>query len=159
MHIAYLLTGGNSGNREEFLRQARVALGEQNEVLAASAVYQTAAWGKEDQPDFYNQALLLQTGLEPAQLLEHVLAIEQRLGRTRAIKYGPRSIDIDILFYDEEVIDEPHLVIPHPQLAHRRFALQCLADIAPNLVHPLLNRSIAQLLQDCADPLPVHRLT
>lgn len=159
MHIAYLLTGGNSGNREEYLGQARAALGEQNVLLAASALYQTAAWGKEDQPDFYNQALKIQTVLEPVQLLEHVLAIEQRLGRTREIRYGPRTIDIDILFYDGAVIHEPHLVIPHPQIEHRRFALQCLADIAPALVHPRLNRSITQLLQDCADPLPVHRLT
>ena len=159
MHIAYLLTGGNRGNREDYLQEALAAIQKEAVLLAASAIYQTAAWGKNDQPDFLNQALKIQTTLSPGDLLRCVLRIEQSLGRTRDIKYGPRTIDIDILFYDDRVVEEPNLVIPHPQLHNRRFALQCLADIAPALVHPVLSKTISQLLEDCPDPLQVHKLT
>jgi 2-amino-4-hydroxy-6-hydroxymethyldihydropteridine diphosphokinase len=159
MHIAYLLTGGNRGNREDYLGEALTALQKENVLLAASAIYQTAAWGKEDQPDFLNQAIKIGTHLTPANLLRQVLDIELRLGRTRDIKYGPRSIDIDILFYDDWVIEEPSLVVPHPHLQNRRFALQCLADIAPEHVHPRFGKTIRQLLEDCNDPLQVHKWT
>ncbi len=159
MHIAYLLTGGNSGNREDYLAQALAALQKEQVVLAASTIYQTAAWGKEDQPDFLNQAIKISTHFTPVQLLHHVLDIEHKLGRTRDIRYGPRSIDIDILFYDDRVIEEPGLVVPHPHLHNRRFALQCLADLAPGHVHPVFGKTIGQLLAECDDPLEVHKLT
>jgi 2-amino-4-hydroxy-6-hydroxymethyldihydropteridine diphosphokinase len=159
MHIAYLLTGGNSGNRQDYLGKALAALQKENVLLAASAIYQTAAWGKEDQPDFLNQAVKIHTLLRPTDLLHHVLDIEHSLGRTRDIKYGPRSIDIDILFYDDRTIEEPNLVVPHPYLQDRRFALECLAEIAPEHVHPVFGKTIRQLLEECSDPLPVHRLT
>ena len=159
MHIAYLLTGGNSGNREDYLNKALEALQKEHVQLAASAIYQTAAWGKEDQPHFLNQAIKIQTVLTPIDLLHHVLDIEHSLGRTRDIKYGPRSIDIDILFYDDCIIEEPGLVVPHPHIQNRRFARQCLADIAPGHLHPVFGKTIEQLLEDCSDPLRVHKLT
>lgn len=157
LHTVYLLLGGNLGNRVALLAAAREALAaEAGSVTAASPLFETAAWGLEDQPSFLNQALELRTPLAPQALLRVALSVEAALGRARQERYGPRTIDIDILLYDDAVIDEPGLQVPHPQLPARRFALTCLAALAPGKVHPLLGRSIAQLLASCPDPLPVH---
>lgn len=159
MHKAYLLTGSNLGNRIAYLQQA-IQLIEQycGNVMSVSSFYQTAAWGLTDQPDFYNQALLLHTTLEPAILMQTLLNIEAQIGRRRSIKMGPRIIDIDILLIDDKVINTPLLTVPHPYLAERRFALLPLAEIAPGAMHPVLQKPVAELLEACPDTLDVHKI-
>lgn len=159
MNKAYLLIGGNTGNRQLYLQQARnqVAL-QAGTIVSASQIYETAAWGKTDQDAFLNQALMIETSHPPQQLLEILLAIELDLGRLRNEKYGPRTLDIDILLYDDMIWNTNTLVLPHPALPQRRFALQPLAEIAPQLEHPLLKKDIQTILSECDDPLEVHVL-
>ena len=159
MNRTYLLIGGNVGDRHKNLEQATQII-ELNagKVLERSALYETAAWGKEDQPAFLNQVLHLETGLQPDVLLQVLLQAEQDMGRKRMEKYGPRTIDIDILLYNDLVLDTDQLVIPHPQLQLRRFALMPLAEIAPREIHPKLKKSIDELLLDCPDKLSVKKL-
>ena len=159
MQNAYLLTGGNKGDREKYLTRAVEALGYRCGTIAAvSALYETEAWGLSDQPAYMNQAIHLKTRLSAEALLEAILKIEKDLGRVRDVKYGPRTIDIDILFYGQEVISQPGLVVPHPHLQDRRFALECLNDIAPALKHPVLHKTVSTLLQECTDSLTVYKL-
>lgn len=158
MNVSYILTGSNLGNREEYLLDAKNAIAETAGAIASNSfIYETAAWGLENQPSFLNQALKIHTILSAQNLLYSLLKIEKDLGRIRDEKYGPRFIDIDILFFNKEVIKEKGLTIPHPQLHKRRFALQCLNDIAPTFVHPGLHKNINQLLLECKDALPVNR--
>jgi 2-amino-4-hydroxy-6-hydroxymethyldihydropteridine diphosphokinase len=158
MNLAFLLTGGNLGSRAENLERAKnqVAL-LAGRLLASSELYETAAWGKQDQPDYLNQVLLVETALSPSDLLTIILEIEKSLGRVRMEKYDARLIDIDILFYNEEQLQLPHLVIPHPLLHTRRFVLEPLCEIAPNFVHPVFKRTITELLAACNDPLYVKK--
>jgi len=159
MNKAYLLTGGNLGDRESTLRTAREQIEAQCGVIrAASSLYETAAWGNNDQPAFLNQALELETGLSPRQLLRRVLKIEKQMGRVREEKYGPRIIDIDILLFNDEIHRYPLLKLPHPELPNRRFALTPLAEIAPELIHPVLHQTIAAMLASCQDTLPVKKM-
>jgi 2-amino-4-hydroxy-6-hydroxymethyldihydropteridine diphosphokinase len=159
MNLAYILTGGNLGDRAENLRQARTAIGQQcGPVTSASALYETEAWGLKDQAAFLNQALELRTEMGAKALLDTLLSIELSLGRVRDVKYGPRIIDIDILFFNHEVIELPGLSVPHPQLHLRRFALEALAEIAPGYIHPVFNKSVSQLLAECTDTLAVNKL-
>ena len=159
MNDAYLLTGGNRGDRLSFLTRAKQAIQQQcGEVLQASSIYETAAWGKEDQEAFLNQVLHIRTVLTAEALLEKILSIEKDMGRERDLRYGPRFIDIDILFFNEEVIDIPGLRIPHPQMQHRRFVLTPLAEIAAGKMHPLLLQDVSALLAACTDPLAVNKI-
>ncbi len=159
MNTAYLLIGGNLGNRADNLKRCIAAIQKECGVVSRqSGVYETAAWGKTNQPSFYNQALELQTEMEPAGLLEHLLAIELQMGRTRTEKMGPRIIDIDILLFNQLVISSQHLQVPHPYLPQRRFALVPLQEIAPRLVHPILEKTITSLLAECKDGLDVHKI-
>ena len=132
MNTIYLLLGSNEGDRKNWLRQAVDALNAKaGEVVQLSALYETAAWGLEDQPDFLNQAVQVNTLLDSRQLLEVVQSIEQDLGRQRVVKWGQRTLDIDILFFNREMIDNPELKVPHPHLQERRFALQHCWTNAP----------------------------
>jgi len=159
MHTAYLLTGSNLGDRVSYLQQAYRLIEQYCGTMAASSsFYQTAAWGLTDQPDFYNQALALLTNLQPGELMQQLLDIEHIIGRKRSIKMGPRIIDIDILLLDEVIINTELLTVPHPFLHERRFALLPLAEIAPQAWHPVLRKTVQQLLDDCTDPLDVHKL-
>ena len=126
-------------------------------ILKQSSVYQTAAWGITAQPDFLNMVILLETVLSPTELLTAILKIETTLGRHRDVKWGPRIIDIDILFYNNDIVNTPELIIPHPFLHERKFTLTPLAEIAPMYVHPLLNKTMIALLHDCDDKLEVHK--
>jgi 2-amino-4-hydroxy-6-hydroxymethyldihydropteridine diphosphokinase len=157
MNDAYLLTGSNLGNREEFLATARALINERCGTIArASSLYETAPWGKSDQPAFLNQALQIQTDLNAKQLMRCVLKIEKLMGRTRGEKYGPRIIDIDILLFDNEQYDYPFLKIPHPEMQNRRFALLPLVEIAPLVKHPVFDKTITELLAACDDELEVR---
>lgn len=159
MYTAYLLTGSNLGERINYLDKAKQLIQQQcGAIVAASSFYQTAAWGYTDQPDFYNQALALQTTLAPEMLMQTLLNIELAIGRKRDIKMGPRIIDIDILLLGDEVINTGLLTVPHPFLAQRRFALMPLDEIAPKAVHPVLHKTVSQLLADCPDTLDVHKI-
>ncbi|RZK24503.1 MAG: 2-amino-4-hydroxy-6-hydroxymethyldihydropteridine diphosphokinase [Hymenobacter sp.] len=155
--LAYLLLGSNLGDRAAHLRQARQALAATaGELVATSSLYETAAWGLEDQPAFLNQALAVRTALSAPALLAACLAAEQQAGRERHQRWSARTLDVDILLYGQEIIATPTLTIPHPALPARRFALLPLTQIAPQLVHPQLQRTVAELLATCPDPLPVQ---
>ncbi|HEY1202090.1 MAG TPA: 2-amino-4-hydroxy-6-hydroxymethyldihydropteridine diphosphokinase [Niastella sp.] len=156
MNKVFLLIGGNMGDRLQNLHQAISLLSAVvGPVIQQSAVYETAAWGKTDQPAFLNQALLLTSRLSARELIVTVLSVEEEMGRHRTEKFGPRVIDIDIMFYNEDVINEPHLIIPHPQMQNRRFALVPLNELAHQMVHPVLNKTLEELLLECKDELPV----
>jgi len=143
--LIYLGLGTNLGDRARNLHAAQAALPPQVEVLRASRVYETAPWGYSDQPRYLNQALQARTGLAPLDLLAYVKVIEARLGRKPSFRFGPRLIDIDILFYGDQVIDLPELIVPHPRLPERAFMLVPLAELKPGLRHPLLGLTVSQL--------------
>lgn len=154
-----LLLGSNLGDKRDMLERAVQAIGLQvGQVYRSSGLYETDAWGLEDQPSYYNQVLWVRTSLQPMQVLEATQAIEQQLGRERRIKWGARIIDIDILYHGSQVSEHPRLRLPHPFLHERRFTLVPLAEVAPRWVHPLLGLDSLQLLQQCADPLSVRAL-
>jgi 2-amino-4-hydroxy-6-hydroxymethyldihydropteridine diphosphokinase len=158
-HITFLLLGTNQGDRKKNLTFARNAIElSVGPILKASFLYQTAAWGKTDQPDFLNQALEVETLLSPEEVLVEILGIEQTMGRRREEKWGERIMDIDILLYENEIQHSPQLTIPHPELPNRRFALEPLAEIARDIIHPVFHQKIQEMLERCIDPLPVHRL-
>ncbi|MDB5203619.1 MAG: sulD [Ferruginibacter sp.] len=159
MNRAYLLLGGNLGNPEKNLAFARKFIADAAGTISReSCLYQTAAWGDQDQPDFLNQVLLLQTSLSAEALLAKLLAIEHQLGRVRTQKNAARIIDIDILYFNGEVIHQPNLTIPHPAIAERRFALVPLVEISPDYVHPVLLETNSELLEKCTDQLDVKKI-
>lgn len=160
MHTAYLLIGGNLGDRFQNLQRA-LELIEENcgDIIAISSVYETAAWGVTDQPAFLNQAVVLDTELSPPDLMTNLLEIENKMGRLRHQKMGPRTIDIDILLMDDTVMNSDHLTIPHPSLHRRRFALVPLEEVAANIMHPVKNKTISELLTDCPDSLAVNKIS
>ena len=146
LQMVYLLLGSNLGNRKEILDKAiKLLCQEVGVIISQSKNYETTPWGVTNQPDFLNLAVSIQTRLEPLQILEITQSIENQLGRVRKEKWGARLIDIDILFYGNEIIDEPNLKIPHPLLQERDFALSPMAEIAPNFVHPILGETVLEL--------------
>jgi 2-amino-4-hydroxy-6-hydroxymethyldihydropteridine diphosphokinase len=160
MYITYLLLGSNLGNRKKYIASAISEIeAKLGSVSQRSSLYQTASWGKHNQPDFLNQVIELKTSLKPKELLSGILSIETGLGRKRIEKWGSRTIDIDILLYEDQIVNEPELNIPHPYLALRRFCLMPLCEIAPELPHPLLKKSIQELLLELSDDLFVKRLS
>jgi 2-amino-4-hydroxy-6-hydroxymethyldihydropteridine diphosphokinase len=159
MHKAYLLVGGNVGNRQKYLQEAGEFIGKRaGKVLECSAIYETAAWGKTDQASFLNQVLAIETALTASGLMTELLQIEEKIGRKRGDRYGPRIIDIDILLFDKEVHNSEHIKIPHPEMTRRRFALVPLAEIAPQILHPISGKTIKQLLEECPDSLSVQKI-
>lgn len=148
-HIVYLALGSNLGNRPANLNTAIAALPPQMEMKAKSRVYETPPWGYADQEKFLNQVLKVTTYLEPEPLLKHLKRLEVALGRETTFQNGPRVIDIDILFYDDLVVESALVTIPHPRLHERGFVLMPLMDIAPDLVHPVKQQSVRELLAFC----------
>lgn len=158
MNTAYLLTGGNLGNRENNLSLAHDYIEEYcGKVIQQSSVYETAAWGPVNQPAYLNQVLQVETHFKAPELMQTLLRIEKDLGRHREERYGARTIDIDILFFNNETIDQEDLIIPHPRLYTRRFVLIPLNEIASELVHPILQLTVSDLLKLCHDPLDVKK--
>ena len=148
----YLSLGSNVGNRFDHLEKALARLN--NEVgitLVISHVYETEAWGKTDQPSFLNQIVGISTTKKPQDLLKVLQEIEDSMGRERKIKWGPRTLDLDILFYNDQIINELGLVIPHPEIQNRRFILKPLNEVAPELIHPIIGKSIEELYKSCSD--------
>jgi 2-amino-4-hydroxy-6-hydroxymethyldihydropteridine diphosphokinase len=159
MNKAYLLTGGNEGDRFLHMQEARANIELIcGQLLQVSSLYETAPWGKTDQPDFLNQIILIDTKLSPEELLHAILSIEEMGGRKRTVKNAPRTIDIDILFYNELILEKPGLSIPHPRIADRRFVLVPLNEISPGFIHPVIGKTIHQLLLECKDELGVKKI-
>jgi len=158
--VAYLLLGGNLGKRQKNLEKAIVMLDQQaGQILAKSSVYETAAWGKTDQPAFLNQAVAISTQYGALELLDKALDIEQQLGRIRLEKWGERLIDIDLILFGDQVVNiENRLQIPHPHMQNRKFVMEPLAEIAPDVIHPVLNRSMRDMLENLSDELQVSKL-
>lgn len=147
-HVVFLALGSNMGNRLANLKAAISNLTPQMAVKNRSSVYETPPWGFTEQARFLNQVVMVKTYLKPQALLDHLKRLETALGRVPNFQNGPRLIDIDILFYDDLVLDTPPLVIPHPRLHDRAFVLVPLAEIAPDFVHPVLVRPIHKLLDN-----------
>jgi 2-amino-4-hydroxy-6-hydroxymethyldihydropteridine diphosphokinase len=157
---AYILLGTNLGDRFHLLHAAidliRTEIGS---LISISSIYETAPWGVLDQPSFLNQVIAVSTHLIPAELLQVSLHIEQKLGRVRHEKWGARLIDIDMLYYEQEIILSDDLIVPHPRLHERRFTLAPLAEIAPHFLHPILNKTNEELLLICGDSSDVQRIS
>ena len=146
-------------DRVGYFKQAKALICQNlGEIKKESSIYETAAWGKSAQPDFLNQVLLIETNLAAPILMNEILMIEQKMGRIRNEKYSQRIIDIDILFYNNEIWEKPELKIPHSEIANRRFVLEPMNEIAPQLTHPILKKNIKQLLMDSKDQLNVKKI-
>jgi 2-amino-4-hydroxy-6-hydroxymethyldihydropteridine diphosphokinase len=145
-HIIYLALGSNLGDRLANLHAALAALPPLVVVRRSSLIYETLPWGLTDQPAFLNMVIKGDTLLTPPKLLKHLKLLETQLGRLPTVRWGPRKIDMDVLFFDDLVLDSPGLIIPHPHLHERAFVLVPLADLAPGLCHPVLHQTIGELL-------------
>lgn len=157
---AYLLLGSNLGDRLSHLEAAIANINEKvGQVFAKSGIYETAAWGKTDQPSFLNQAIGVRSTLSPYEMLTAVLDIEREMGRVRLERWGQRLIDIDIIFYEDEIIMENKILhLPHPEMHRRRFVLAPLNEIAGNFVHPVLKQKVSSIFANLTDDLPVKKL-
>lgn len=154
MNGIYLLLGSNMGNRLEYLREAiALLLRSKIEIIDESSIYETAPWGPKDQGWFLNVILEVASSKSPSELLATLLDIEQEIGRIRKEKWGERSIDIDILYYDAQVLETETLTIPHNGIPDRRFTLVPLVEMAPVAIHPVYNKSHVELLAECKDTL------
>jgi 2-amino-4-hydroxy-6-hydroxymethyldihydropteridine diphosphokinase len=159
MKKAFLGLGSNLGNREENLQKAKISIEESiGSIVSASSVYETEPWGFKSDNEFLNMVICVETGLSPSGLLGRILMIESQLGRIRyKTEYSSRNIDIDILLYNNEIVDEAALKIPHPEMQDRKFVLIPICEIAPELIHPVLNKSIKSLLKSCKDNRSVRK--
>ena len=158
MNKLYLLLGSNMGNSKIQLSKAIMHIEKKiGQVIRQSNLYSTAAWGNKKQSDFLNQVIIVETELSATQTMQAILHIEEKMGRIRTVKNAPRIIDIDILFFNKEIIEQENLNIPHPQLQNRRFVLIPLNQLSPNFIHPSLKNTVHQLLINCSDTLNVKK--
>lgn len=159
INTAYLLLGTNMGDRLENLNTAISYIeNEVGKVFAKSGIYKTEAWGKTDQPSFLNQAIGVESNLQPLVMLKTILAIEQKMGRVRLEKWGQRLIDIDMIFYGNEIISNQDLQLPHPEMHKRKFVLEPLNEIAENFIHPIFKQKVSSILINLTDELTVEKL-
>lgn len=160
MNNAYLLIGGNLGDRLANLNNAKIEIELHcGKIISSSAIYETAAWGFTEQPPFFNQALQVETALSATELMQQLLSIELSLGRERLLPLGPRSIDLDIIYFNNEIIHNDIVSIPHPRMEQRNFVLIPLNEIAPTFLHPVLHISTRSLLEQCKDESHVYKKT
>jgi 2-amino-4-hydroxy-6-hydroxymethyldihydropteridine diphosphokinase len=158
MNKVYLSLGSNLGEREKNLARAMDELERRGvKILRRSSIYETEPVEIREQAWFLNCVIEAETDLPPQQLMNMLLEIELQLGRRRDVKYGPRTIDLDILLYADTIVNDARLTIPHPKMAERRFVLVPLVEIAPTALHPTLHRTIAELLAGCSDPAEVRK--
>jgi 2-amino-4-hydroxy-6-hydroxymethyldihydropteridine diphosphokinase len=163
MNSAYISLGSNLGNREENLQKSIALLEAVGELVAASSLYETEPWKMDNVTSFINQVILLSTTLSADKLMDALLETENKMGRVRAqvskgVLYESRIIDLDILFYNYEVISTDKLTIPHPALHQRKFVLEPLVEINPGLIHPTINKTVSALLLECEDTYEVSRI-
>lgn len=156
MNKIFLITGANIGDRKENLQTAAILIEEKiGIIIRSSSIYETEAWGNNDQPAFYNQVHIIESKFSAEEIMSEILKIEKQMGRIRTIKNAKRIIDIDILFFNDEIIYLPNLMVPHTEISNRRFVLMPLNELAPGLIHPVLKQSINELLSTCKDTLKV----
>ncbi|MEO6894074.1 MAG: 2-amino-4-hydroxy-6-hydroxymethyldihydropteridine diphosphokinase [Ginsengibacter sp.] len=154
MNKLFLITGGNIDDRKKSLETAANLVEKRvGKIINRSKIYETEAWGITDQASFYNQVLVLESKFSARHVLDTILKIEEEMGRKRTVKNAARIIDIDILFFNDEIVNEQNLIIPHPEISNRRFVLSPLNEIAPQMVHPGLKKSMKQLLSETKDQL------
>lgn len=159
METAYILLGTNLGDRIQNLEQARHEISRTiGAVVTRSAIYKTAPWGNTAQPDFYNQIITLRSSLSPYHALDQLHLIEENMGRNRHEKWGPRIIDIDILFWGDVIVSDDNLTLPHPRITERKFVLIPLLELKADLIHPLSGLTVRQHLKLCTDTLSVEKL-
>jgi 2-amino-4-hydroxy-6-hydroxymethyldihydropteridine diphosphokinase len=159
LYPVFLVLGGNLGDRKSNLEKAVLLIEKRIGTIAQrSSLYETKPWGKTDQPDFLNQVLMIKVAQTPAWILQAALHIEHEMGRARNEKWGARLIDIDLLYVGNQILQTDKLILPHPEIAQRRFVLEPLTEIAPDFIHPVLNKSQRQLLAECADTLKVSKI-
>ena len=153
----YVLLGGNLGDKRQVFSDAKAKLNQQvGKITNQSAIYETEPWGFESDDIFWNQVIEISTAFSPEEVLQQTQQIERELGRIRkANQYDSRIIDIDILFYGDQIIEHENLIVPHPRIQERKFALVPLCEIAPKLIHPVFQKSIGQILDECTDLLKV----
>lgn len=155
----FLLLGSNLGDRPQVLAAVREMIAEQaGSIVNQSAIYETEPWGITDQPAFLNQVIEITTSLLPEDLLRIILNIEHDLGRIRYERWGARVIDIDILYFGQTIMDSARLTLPHPRIQDRRFVLAPLAEIAPDFIHPVLQKTTSKLLEQCPDTSAVSKI-
>lgn len=159
-HLVYLSIGGNLGDREANLEETRMFIEfNMGSIVAESSIYESEAWGMEDAAPFLNQIVKIETELTPEELLIEIAELEDFYGRERTEGvYQPREMDIDIIFFDELIIETTALNIPHPRMHLRKFVLMPLAEIAPEFIHPILKKDITSLLAGCEDPSRISKI-
>jgi 2-amino-4-hydroxy-6-hydroxymethyldihydropteridine diphosphokinase len=154
MNKIFLITGGNIGDRKKNLETAAGLIEKEiGSIINSSNIYETEAWGITEQAAFYNQIHIVKTEFSAKEVLDKILNIEEKMGRVRTIKNAARIIDIDVLFFNDEIINEPNLTVPHPEIINRRFVLMPLNELSPKMIHPVFQKSINELLQKCTDEL------
>lgn len=160
MNVAFLCLGGNMGDRLANLNHAKALMSEERlKITDQSSIYETGAWGSDNSPDYYNQCIKIETELDAESLMQRLLDIEHRSGRIRTENRNePRTMDIDILLFNSEIINSPSLTVPHPRMHLRQFVLKPLDEIAADFFHPVFNVSIGDLLKGCTDTLTVKRI-
>jgi 2-amino-4-hydroxy-6-hydroxymethyldihydropteridine diphosphokinase len=142
MNTVYLITGGNLGDRKNNLLVVGELIEDRiGKIIKSSKIYETQAWGNTNQPSFYNEVHIVKSKLSAEEVMNRILEIEKEMGRIRTIKNAARIIDIDILFFNKEIFNTPNLIVPHIEIPNRRFVLMPLAELSPDFIHPVLNRS------------------